>query len=137
MAPARAAVVDSSVLHAYLEEGDPHHEAARRLLEAVEEWIVPMIVVHELVWSIRRRRGAAAAQAGLGHLLSSPRARLVPVERVDVENAMVDARRYQDLLVLSVARRLGLPVATLDRGMARLARRHGLELLAPPLARRG
>jgi len=54
---------------------------------------------------------------------------VVPVVVEDAWFALRDVRRYEDLLVLSVARRLGLPLATLDRGLARLARRLGVGLV--------
>ncbi|KSW11566.1 hypothetical protein CF15_01645 [Pyrodictium occultum] len=128
--PEREAVVDTSVLHALLVEEDPHHGPAALLASRIAA-VVPSSVVHELVWSLRRRLGAAAAGSRVGWLLARG-VRVEPVRLDDVWFALRDPRRYEDLLVVSVARRLGLPLATLDRGMARLAARHGVELLPIP-----
>jgi predicted nucleic acid-binding protein len=128
----RAVVVDTSVLHAYLWSMDRLHEAAVALLRGLERIVAPSIVVHEVVWSSRRRWGPEAARDAAERLLGGLEVVYEPVTVEDVEFALRDTRRYHDLLVVSVALRLRLPLATLDRGMARLARRHGVELLAPP-----
>jgi len=126
---AGAAVVDTSVLHAYLVEEDALHPLAAGLLEALEEPVAPSIVVHELVWSLRRRLGPGAAGSRVGWLLAGG-LRVEPVVPEDIWFALRSPRRYEDLLVVAVARRLGLPLATLDDGMARLASRHGVEVLS-------
>jgi len=128
----RAAVVDTSVLHAYLRQEDPFHEAAEALLDTLDVLVVPSIVFHELVWSMRRRLGRSAAREAAERLLARQELRYEPVVADDVVFALIDTRHYQDLLVVSVARRLSLPLATLDHGMARLARRHGVGLVAVP-----
>lgn len=132
---AEAAVADTSVLHAYLWPMDRLHEAARLLLSRVQALVVPSIVVHEVVWSSRRRWGPEAARDAAERLLGGLDLHYEPVTLEDVEFALRDPRRYHDLLVVSVARRLALPLATLDAGMARLAARHGVALLAPPRRR--
>ena len=114
------------MLHAYLVEDDVHHGLARGLLGGLCRWVVPGVVVDELVWGLRRRLGWREAGARVSWLLGDERVEVVPVTVEDAWFALRDARRYEDLLVLSVARRLGLPLATLDRGLARLARRHGV-----------
>ncbi len=133
----KAAVVDTSVLHAYLRREDPLHEAAEALLELLDAVVVPSIVLHELVWSMRKKLGRVAAREAAERLLAIRGVTYEPVLETDIVFALADTRRYHDLLVVSVASRLGLPLATLDHGMARLARRHGVELVAVPrLARR-
>jgi len=126
---ASAAVVDTSVLHAYLVEEDVLHPLAAGLLEALKELVAPSIVVHELVWSLRRRLGPGAAGSRVGWLLAG-RLHVEPVVLEDVWFALRDPRRYEDLLVVAVARRMGLPLATLDEAMAKLASQYGVEVLS-------
>lgn len=130
-----SAVVDTSVLDAYLWADDPLHGAASSVLESIGVVVVPSIVVHEVVWSTRKRRGREAAREAGERLLGGLSARFEPVVEEDVVFALRDPRRYHDLLVVSVALRLGLPLATFDRDMARLARRHGVGLVAVPPGR--
>jgi predicted nucleic acid-binding protein len=127
----RAAVFDTSVLHAYVAREDRLHGLATILLSQVDTVVLPGIVVHELVWSLRRRYGAEKAAQLTSWILFSLNAQVEPVTLEDVEFALRDAKRYHDLLVVSVARRLGLPLASFDAGMIRLAKRYGVPLLAP------
>jgi predicted nucleic acid-binding protein len=128
------AVVDTSVLHAYVAQEDRLHPIACQLLSMLKPGgvVAPSIVVHELVWSLRRRYGAERASQLVSWLLRSLSVRVEPVTFEDIEFALANAKRYHDLLVISVARRLGLPLATLDAGMIRAAKRYGVPLLTPP-----
>jgi len=124
-------VVDTSVLYPALTggDGDPYAEAGRRLLETVRLVVVPSIVVHELVWSIRRSLGREAAQALVETLIHRGNVHVEPVRLEDIDAALENVKLYHDLLVVAAAERLGLPLATFDREMAKLARRRGVELL--------
>ena len=124
-----AAIVDTSVLHAYVAREDKLHPLAVALLSRIEQPVLPSIVVHELVWSLRRRYGAERASQLASHALLVLGAQVEPVTLEDVKFALQDAKRYQDLLVVSVARRMNLPLATFDAGMIRLAKRYNVALL--------
>jgi len=121
-------VVDTSFMRALLLEDEPGHGEAQRLVECMDAVIVPSIVVHELVWSTRRSHGVARAQSVAAYVLSDPRLIYEPVTRDDAWFAIRDPRRYEDLLVLHVAMRLGAPLATFDKELARLAKRYGVPL---------
>ena len=125
------AVVDTSVLRGLLLAEDPLHEAATLLARGYKALRVPSIVVHELAWGLRRSLGWRRARAVLEIVLSDPVYRYEPVLREDAWLASRDPRRYEDLLVVAVAARLGLPLLTLDTDMAKLARRHGVEVPTP------
>ena len=131
MGTLESAVVDTSVLHAYLATDDRLHVAAKSLVSTVQKLVAPAIVVHELVWSLRRRYGRVRAAQMVSGLLATGRLDVVPVEREDIEFALSDLKYYYDLLVLSVAKRLGLPLATLDSDMIRLAKRYRIPLVNP------
>ncbi|BEP17882.1 PIN domain-containing protein [Pyrofollis japonicus] len=120
------AVVDTSFLRALLLEDEPGHEEAQRIANCVERFIVPSIVLHELVWSTRRSHGPARAQSLAAYVLGDEMFRYEPVGVGDVWFALRDPRRYEDLLVLSVAIRLGKPLASFDKDLVKLARRHGV-----------
>lgn len=124
-----AAVVDTSVLHAYLVEEDTLHKLAARLMNRLDAPVTPSIVLHELVWSLRRRLGPAAAGLRVARLLAG-NVRVEPVTARDVWFALSDPRHYEDLLIIAVAKRLELPVATLDQHMAKLASQHNVETLS-------
>ncbi len=124
-------VVDTSVLYPALTGGDsdPYAEAGRRLLENAPLIVVPSIVVHELVWSIRRSRGREAARTLVETLIHRANVHIEPIRLEDIDTALENVKAYHDLLIIAAAERLGLPLATFDREMAKLARRRGVELL--------
>ncbi len=123
-----AVVADTSFLRALLLDDEPSHGEAQRLAGCMDAVIVPSIVVHELVWSTRRSHGAVRAQSIAAYVLSEPRFIYEPVTRDDAWFAIRDPKRYEDLLVLHVAMRLGAPLATFDKELARLAKRYGVLL---------
>jgi hypothetical protein len=47
------AVIDTSVLIYDLVEDSEFHKEAEELLDSLEEWLIPSIVVHEFVWFLR------------------------------------------------------------------------------------
>lgn len=133
--PTRSVVVDTSVLHAYLLPGDKLHSVAVALLSSVDGVVVPGIVVHELVWSLRRKLGADGAGRLVSWALDALNARVEPIVAEDVRFALSNVKRYQDMLVLHVAMRLKGVLATLDADMIRLAKRFDVPLLKPERAR--
>jgi predicted nucleic acid-binding protein len=125
-------VVDTSVLHAYIAHEDRLHLLAYRVLRALHPGsiVAPSIVVHELLWSLRKRYGAKKAAQMVSWLLHDLNINVEPVTFEDIEFALQDAKRYHDLLVVSVAKRLSLPLVTFDAEMIRAAKRYGVQLLA-------
>jgi predicted nucleic acid-binding protein len=121
------AVADTSFLRALLLEDEPGHEEAQRIANCVERFIVPSIVLHELVWSTRRSHGPALAQSLAAYVLGDEKFSYEPIGVGDVLFALRDPRRYEDLLVLSAALRLRKPLASFDKGLVKLARRHGVQ----------
>lgn len=125
----RRAIIDTSVLYAYLVEDDPLHVKAAKLLDTIEEWVIPTIVVHELVWALRKHLDGIQARALAERTIFNYKSIIVPVTLDDIVFALDDTRYYYDLLVLSITKRLGAPLLSLDKKMVRLARKRGLEVL--------
>ncbi len=125
----KRAVIDTSVLYAYLVEDDPLHVKAVKLLDAIEEWVIPTIVVHELVWALRKHLDNIQARALVERVIFNYKSIIVSITLDDIMFALDDTRYYYDLLVLSITKRLGVPLLSLDKKMVRLARKRGLEVL--------
>jgi len=121
-------VADTSFLRALLLEDEPGHKEAERLALCADEIIAPSLVLHELVWSTRRSHGPARAQALVAYVLSEDRFRYEPLSQEDIWFGLRDPRRYEDLVILHVATRLGAALASFDKELTRLARRHGVTL---------
>jgi predicted nucleic acid-binding protein len=47
------AVIDTSVLVYDTFEDSLYHEAAARLLDSLDRWLIPLIVVYEYVWFLK------------------------------------------------------------------------------------
>lgn len=129
----RSAVVDTNVLVYDAFTDQPLHGRARELLDSIEVWVVPAIVLVELAWFAR---GAGlgdgdARRLVLGYALSE-RTRVVELTVDDLVDALASTAPMSDLedeLVLITCERLRLPLATFDRGLRRRAREGGIPLL--------
>jgi predicted nucleic acid-binding protein len=132
-------VLDSSVALAWCFE-DETSAAADRVLDLLEsaEAIVPAIwpaeVGNALLAGERRRRISGAGVARSLTLLRSLNIRLDDADpRMQVDTWVTLARAQKlsvyDAAYLAVAVREGLPLATLDRSLARAARGMGLALM--------
>jgi predicted nucleic acid-binding protein len=125
------AVVDTNAVIYYVVEDSPLHREAEALLDALDFWHLPTVVVHELVWFFKKAapdRGIEVLRALLGY------------EKVVVECEDLASLRkavgaglayYNDLVVILTARRLGLPLATFDKRMAKRAEALGVPVLGP------
>ena len=133
----RRAVIDTNVLVYDLVEDSMHHADASRLLDELDEWVIPVIVVHELVWVLRALNVPSwEALPLVRQYTSSAKAVVVGVELGDVVNALrslasekLTLSRYNDKVILSVAYRLKLSVASFDKRLRGQARRLGLQVL--------
>lgn len=122
-------VLDASVVIGFMSRQDDHHDAARAILGARQEFIIHTVTMAEiLVGAIRVGRGA------------SLRARLVDLGIEEAERLDSEA---EELAAMRVATGLGIPdccplllahahaadLATTDMRLARAARGRGLEVL--------
>ena len=128
-----SAVVDTNVLvFDTFEDSDSHVEASEAL-DAVDGWVIPGIVFHEYVWFMKDQVVTVEdTRMKVGEYLSDAKTRFRPVDADDVAFAIEKARRlgeYNDLLILSSARRLGLPLLTFDKGLKARAREFNVSLI--------
>lgn len=134
------------LVHAIIEDS-PRHGEARSLLEGLDEWVLPSIVLYELVW-ILRKLGADSAKVRevVEVLLDNPKTAVVAgsgayarrAARV-LEEEVLGPARFNNKIVLAAAIDLGLPLATYDGELRREARELGVVLLSAdvePRARR-
>lgn len=135
-----AIVCDTGPLLAALDAADPEHERCARLLtDAVEDLVVPALVLAELDYWCSRRLGPGAWSIFLEDLLAGVY-RVEPPTGADLARCRELQRRYTDMAlgvvdasVLALVERLDEPkVATLDQRhfrAVRLAHVEALELL--------
>jgi len=133
-----SAVVDANVYVYRAIEDSEHHERSRELLDALSKWVTPTIVVHEVFWTLLGLVGRERALLFVRALLSHGRVEVVPVTRQDVAWSVsrlseegLSLARYNDKVILSVAKRMGLPLLSFDRRLLAQAVRAGVAVVDP------
>lgn len=131
MKPKRA-VLDTNVLvHAYFTDAR-EHEVAMKILKSLDVWLIPFIAVVELFWF---GRGAGLDVKGLRNLiftyLLDKKAKLLQNDIDDLLDSLTcqDPLEWEDELILTVAEREGVPLATFDSGMREKARERGISTI--------
>ena len=128
-----SAVIDTNVLVFDTFEDSQLHEEARDLLDSLEKWTLPSIVFHEYVWFMKGQKldldlTREKVTEYLTHTKSSP----LPTQLDDILFSIERIRKhrdYNDLLILSAAKRTGHPLLTFDEGLKRHANRQGVRTL--------
>ncbi len=129
----KSAVVDTNVLVYDAFTDQSLHGRARSLLDSLDSWVIPTIVLIELAW-FARGAGLGEREARrlvLGYALSD-RAEVVEITADDLVDALASAPSMMDLedeLILCVAERLQLPLATFDSRLRRRAHGRGVSLI--------
>ncbi len=127
------AVVDTNVLVYDTFEDSVHHERAKELLDDLDRWVIPTIVIHEYVWVLRSLNvDPDDVRYKVEEYLTHRKTRVVPESRRDVLSALkivaeeeIALSRYNDKVILSVAERENLALATFDEKLRRQASSRG------------
>jgi len=103
----REAVVDANAIVYYVVEDSPMHVEAEALLDGLDVWNMPTVVIHELVWFFKK----AAPDEGVG-VLKAPleyEKAVIHCEDAATLRGAVDAglTHYNDAVVILTAKKLG------------------------------
>jgi len=128
------AVIDTNVLIYDLAEDSEFHKEAEELLDGLEEWLIPSIVVHDFVWFLRA--------IGIDNVeyvrsyVTNERAKILCDDDDVIGRALeilirerLSSSRYNDVVILAHAMENESPLATKDKALKGLARRHGVEVI--------
>jgi len=125
----REAVVDTNAVIYYVVEDSPMHVEAEALLDGLDVWHMPTVVIHELVWFFKK---VAPEEGGgvLRALLEYEKA-VIHCEDAATLRGAVDAglTHYNDAVVILTAKKLGIPLVTFDARMAKRAKAYGVSVL--------
>jgi len=132
-----SAVVDTNILVYDTFEDTRFYEYARRLLDDLEEWVIPLIVVYEYVWVLRELGvDLVDVEDKLKDYVLNPKARVVPEDldcileafyRIREEN--LGLSRLNDKVILLLAKKLDYSLATFDKKLRNQARKMDVEVL--------
>jgi len=128
------AAIDTNVLIHDLVEDSEFHKEAEELLDGLEEWLIPSIVVHEFVWFLRA--------IGIDNVeyvrsyVTNEKAKILCDDDGVIGKALeilikerLSLSRYNDVVILAHAIESESPLATKDKALKGLARGHGVEVI--------
>ena len=125
----REAVVDTNAIIYYVVEDSPMHVEAETLLDSLDVWHMPTVVIHELVWFFKK----AAPEEGVGvlkALLEYEKAVILCEDATTLRGAVgAGLTHYNDAVVILTAKKLGMPLVTFDTRMSKRAKAHGVSVL--------
>jgi len=128
------AVIDTNVLIYDLVEDSEFHKEAEKLLDSLEEWLIPSIVIHELAWFLRANEIDNVEY--VKSYVTNERAKILCDSDDVIGRALeilikerLSLSRYNDVVILAHAIENESPLATKDKALKGLARRHGVEVI--------
>ena len=131
------AVIDTNCLIFDMVKDSEFHVSARKLLDRTDRWIVPSVVVEEFVFALKQLGvGDDLIAREVEEFLASGKAVFEPVRLQDVKAALdlikaegISSKRFNDKLILSIAKRDGAAVMTFDKGLQTECRSQGVEVV--------
>ncbi|ACP56224.1 PIN domain-containing protein [Saccharolobus islandicus] len=129
------AIVDTSVIiYDYVEDSE-YHKRAEELLDSLDRWVIPVIVVHEIMSFLKGMK----LEDKVDDVLAYSRSEKAEVV-CDCTDNVIDAIgvlkkeklpliSYKNMVILSHAIREKLPLATFDRELSKIAKKYSVSLL--------
>ena len=129
------AVIDTNVLiYDYVEDSE-HHRRAEEILDSLDRWVIPIIVIHEFMWFLK---GIGLSQ-GLRDVLDYLKHEKAEVVCDCVENVInaveimikegLPLPDYKDAVILTHAIKEKIPLATFNKKLAKIASKYGVEVI--------
>ncbi|MFP3346485.1 MAG: PIN domain-containing protein [Sulfolobaceae archaeon] len=128
------AVIDTNILIYDLVEDSEFHKEAEELLDSLEEWLIPSLVIHEFTWFLRANNIDNIEY--VKSYVANERAKILSDNDNIIGRALeiltkerLSLSRYNDVVILAHAIENKLPLATKDKALKSLAKRHGVEVV--------
>ncbi|EHP70430.1 putative nucleic acid-binding protein, contains PIN domain [Metallosphaera yellowstonensis MK1] len=128
------AVIDTNILIYDLVEDSEFHKEAGELLDSLEEWLIPSLVIHEFTWFLRANNidnveyiKSYVANERTKILCDNDNIIGIALEILTKERLSLS--RYNDVVILAHTIENKLPLATKDKALKSLAKRHGVEVV--------
>lgn len=124
------AVVDTNALVYYIFEDQRNHKVARKVLNSLSTWLIPDVVIHELIWFLRGSGvGNKTAFSIVSEILSDKRADLLHIRKEDYLEALLNGLDdFEDEAILITAYNEGALVS-FDGKLRERALKLGIHLL--------
>ncbi len=126
------AVIDTNVLIYDRIEDSIFHEEARKKLDELENWFIPSVVIEEFVFVLTQLNvNKNIIGKMVEEILTNKKAVIIPLEKIDVSNATsfilseaTSFKKFNDKLILSVAKRKNAPLFTFDSELKKEGKKH-------------
>ena len=126
-------MIDTNVLIFDTFEDSEFHTQSSGGLNSLEKWYLPDIVFHELAWFFKSRGiEHSKAKVKIEEYLTNEKTVYSACAPDDIRFAVVDLKNYanyNDCLILSLAKRVELPLFSFDRELERTAKKHSVRIL--------
>jgi len=131
------AVIDTNILIYDTFEDSLHHKEAAKLLDELDRWLIPLIVLYEFIWFLKGLSVSVIdARDKLLEYITCRKCAVIREGMDDVKwaiSAVVEEKlslsRFNDKIVLSLALHKGIPLATYDLKLRSQAAGLGVPLL--------
>ncbi|MDA4130893.1 MAG: PIN domain-containing protein [Thaumarchaeota archaeon] len=127
-----SAVIDTNVLIFDTFEDSEFHEQASDRLNSLEKWCLPDIVFHELMWFFESRAiELSKAKIKIEEYLTNEKSVFCGCTADDIRfvTHLRNYHNYNDYLILSVAKRLELPLFSFDEELEKIARKNAVRVI--------
>lgn len=123
-----SAVIDTNIFtNAIIKEYTKHNEA-RKLLDNLETWYIPTIVIYEMVW-LFKKLGLERVNSIIESIIDNPKAYVVVDDGKISRLALKSGIDFSDRVVLYSAVVMNQPLATLDKELIKEAERLNLNII--------
>ncbi len=131
------AVLDTNVLVYDTFEDSVYHEQAKELMDNLDRWIIPAIVIHEYVWVLKSLNVEPEnVRDKVEEYISHQKTRIVSDNHKDILFALkilveenLSISRYNDKVILSIALRENLSLASFDKKLRSQAKSIGVDVI--------
>lgn len=136
------AIIDTNILIYDTFEDSVFHERAKILLNELDEWIIPEIVIYEYIWFMK------GLDVDVDNVLEKVREYLLHAKGVlttsnaydviksleSVYSEKLSLSRFNDKLILTIAIKNKIPIATFDMKLRKQALKNNLIILPQELS---
>lgn len=127
------AVLDTNVLIYDTLEDSSRNAEARKMLDSLDKWYIPAIVIHEFVWFMRGEEvELSLTREKIIEYATHEKAEVIPDGTDEILFAIERVksyRDYNDYMILAAASKIRAPLFTFDRRLREVASRLGVKVV--------
>ncbi|BFH74830.1 PIN domain-containing protein [Sulfurisphaera javensis] len=130
------AVVDTNVLIFDYVEDSEFHKDAEKLLDSLEKWMIPTLVIHEFVWFLKKNKLDNHIDDVLSYIKNEKAEILddnIHILRKGIDiilSEKLSLSHYNDVVILSHAIVNNLALASFDRDLIKIAKKYSVKTIS-------